>query len=182
MRGDLTSGLETAHQRIERSYYVPHLSHAQMEPLVALASFDDGKLEVWAPTQSPRDARKALAGFLKIGIEHVRVHVTLLGGGFGRKSKPDFICEAAWLSREVGVPVRVQWTREDDLKHSYYHTVAAHRLEAGVDESGRIKAWLHRSAYPSIGAMFVPDLKGPSPDELSNGASDVPYDIPNLSI
>ncbi|MBM4206420.1 MAG: xanthine dehydrogenase family protein molybdopterin-binding subunit [Gammaproteobacteria bacterium] len=182
VRGDLTSGLETAHQRIERSYYVPHLSHAQMEPLVALASFDDGKLEVWAPTQSPIDARKALAGFLKIGIEHVRVHVTLLGGGFGRKSKPDFICQAAWLSREVAVPVRVQWTREDDLKHSYYHTVAAHRLEAGVDESGRIKAWLHRSAYLSIGAMFIPDLKGPSPDELSNGASDVPYDIPNLSI
>lgn len=182
VRGDVARALEAAHRRIERGYYVPHLSHAQMEPLVALASFAEGKLEVWAPTQSPMDARKALAGFLKLGVEHVRVHVTLLGGGFGRKSKPDFICEAAWLSRETGAPVRVQWSREDDLRHGYYHTVAAHRLEAGLDDSGRVTAWLHRSAYPSIGATFVPDLKGPSPDELSNGASDIPYDIPDLSI
>jgi isoquinoline 1-oxidoreductase beta subunit len=182
VRGNVTRGFEEAAQRIERHYYVPHLSHAQMEPLVALASFHDGKLEVWAPTQSPMDARKALAGFLQIRVEQISVQVTLLGGGFGRKSKPDFICEAAWLSREVGAPVRVQWTREDDLRHSYYHTVAAHRLEAGMDASGRVTTWLHRSAYPSIGATFVDGLKGPSPDELSNGASDVPYDIAHLSI
>jgi isoquinoline 1-oxidoreductase subunit beta len=181
-KGDVAAALESAPRKVEARYYVPHLSHAQIEPLTALAKFADGKLEVWAPTQSPMDAAKTLAQFLGLGLEHVRVHVTLLGGGFGRKSKPDFLCEAAWLAREAGVPVRVQWTREDDLRHSYYHTVAAHRLQAGLDAQGRVTAWLHRSAYPSIGATFVPDLKGPSPNELTNGGSDIPFDIPNMSI
>ena len=91
-----------------------------------------GSSEAWAPTQSPQDARNTIAKYLGIDDAKVTVNVTLLGGGFGRKSKPDFICEAAWLAREVGAPVRVQWTREDDLRNSYYHTVAAHRLEAGM--------------------------------------------------
>ena len=182
LKGDVAAALTAAARRIEGQYYVPHLSHAQMEPLVALARMENGHLEVWAPTQSPMDARKMLAEYLGLGIDHVRVHVTLLGGGFGRKSKPDFIGEAAWLARETGAPIRVQWTREDDLRQSYYHTVAAHHLEAALDSQGKVSAWLHRSAYPSIGATFVPDLKGPSTDELTNGASDIPFDIPNLSI
>ena len=90
-------------------------------------------VEAWAPTQSPQDARKSVADYLKVDVSTVTVHVTLLGGGFGRKSKPDCVCEAAFLAREIGAPVRVQWTREDDLQNSYYHSVAAHRLEAGLD-------------------------------------------------
>ena len=180
--GDVPSALASASRKLSAEYYVPHLSHAQMEPVAALARVANGKVEAWAPTQSPMDARNTVAQYLKVDPANVTVHVTLLGGGFGRKSKPDFICEAAYLSREVGAPVRVQWTREDDLQNSYLHSVAAHRLEAGMDANGKVTAWLHRSAYPAIGATFAPNVPGPQPDELTNGASDIPFDIPNMSI
>ena len=153
--GDAGAALAAAPRRITAEYYMPHLSHAQMEPVAAVARVVNGVVEAWAPTQSPQDARTTIAKFLGVDAAKVTVHVTLLGGGFGRKSKPDFICEAAWLAREVGAPVRVQWTREDDLRNSYYHTVAAHRLEAGMDDKGNVLAWRHRAAYPAIEATFA---------------------------
>jgi isoquinoline 1-oxidoreductase beta subunit len=180
--GDAAAALASAAKTVRADYYVPHLSHAQMEPVVAIADVRNGKVEAWAPTQSPQDARNTLAEYLKVDAADVTVHVTLLGGAFGRKSKPDFICEAAFLSREVGAPVRVQWSREDDLRHSYYHSVAAHHLEAGLDASGKVTAWLHRSAYPAISATFAPDVPGPTPDDLINGATDVPWHVPNLRV
>jgi isoquinoline 1-oxidoreductase beta subunit len=180
--GDAGAALAAAARKVSAEYYVPYLSHAQMEPLAAVARVQDGKVEAWAPTQSPNDARNTVAEYLKVDAAKVTVHVTLLGGAFGRKSKPDFICEAAFLARETGAPVRVQWSREDDMRHSYYHAVAAHRLEAGLDAAGKVSAWLHRSAYPSISATFAPSVAGPTPDELTNGASDVPWDVPNMSV
>jgi isoquinoline 1-oxidoreductase beta subunit len=122
-----------------------------------------------------------VAEYLGIDEADVTVNVTLLGGGFGRKSKPDFLCEAAFLAKETGAPVRVQWSREDDMRNSYYHSVAAHRLEAALGEGGKVSAWLHRSAYPSISATFAKDAL-PTPDELSNGASDVPWDVSDMSV
>ena len=181
-KGDAAAALASAPKRLEREYYVPHLAHAQMEPVAALAEFSHGALTIWAPTQSPQDARDTVAKYLGLDVANVTVNVTLLGGGFGRKSKPDFICEAAWLAREIGAPVRVQWTREDDLRNSYYHTVAAHRLEAGLTANGTVTAWRHRVAYPAIGATFAPHVTGAKPDELTNGASDIPYAIPNMSV
>jgi isoquinoline 1-oxidoreductase beta subunit len=180
--GDVPTALAGAATRVTAEYYMPHLSQAQLEPVVALAHVTNGRVEVWAPTQSPQDARNTIAQYLKVDVANVAVHVTLLGGAFGRKSKPDFLCEAAFLSREVGAPVRVQWTREDDLRHSYLHSVAAHRLEAGLDANGTVTAWLHRSAYPAIGATFAPNVSGAEPDELTNGASDIPFDIPNMRV
>ena len=180
--GDAAQALASAKRKITAEYYVPHLSHAQMEPMVAVARVQGGVVEAWAPTQSPQDARKSIAEYLKVDVAAVTVHVTLLGGGFGRKSKPDCICEAAFLAREIGAPVRVQWTREDDLKNSYYHSVAAHRLEAGLDATSKVTAWLHRSAYPAIGATFAADVPSAEADELTNGASDVPFDISNMSV
>ncbi|MFM7784700.1 MAG: xanthine dehydrogenase family protein molybdopterin-binding subunit, partial [Gammaproteobacteria bacterium] len=179
--GDVAKALSAAGKTHTAEYYAPYLSHAQMEPLAALARFADGKLEVWAPTQSPQDARATLAEYLGIDEAAVTVNVTLLGGGFGRKSKPDFICEAAFLARESGAPVRVQWSREDDIRHSYYHSVSAHRLEAALGEGGKVDAWLHRAAHPSIGATFEAGGVS-SPDELTNGASDVPWDVPNMQV
>ncbi len=180
--GNVPKAMAAASKRVTAEYYMPHLAHAQMEPVAALANVANGKVEVWAPTQSPMDARKTVAEYLKLDVANVKVNVTLLGGGFGRKSKPDFICEAAFLSREAGAPVRVQWTREDDLRNSYLHSVAGHRLEAGLDAKGNVTSWLHRSAYPAIGATFAPNVTGAEPDELTNGASDIPFDIPNMSI
>jgi isoquinoline 1-oxidoreductase beta subunit len=181
-QGNVDAALASAPRSISAEYFVPHLAHAQMEPVVAVAQVTNGVVEVWAPTQSPADARTTIATFLGLDVSKVTVHVTLLGGGFGRKSKPDFLCEAAWLARETGAPVRVQWTREDDLQNSYYHTVAAHRLEAGLDAQGAVVAWRHRSAYPAIPATFAPGVTGPDADDLTNGASDIPFAIPNLSV
>jgi isoquinoline 1-oxidoreductase beta subunit len=180
--GDVSATLAAAKRKVSAEYHIPYLSHAQMEPMAAIARVKGGKVEAWAPTQSPNDARNTLAEYLKVDAANVTVNVTLLGGGFGRKSKPDFICEAAFLARETGAPVRVQWSREDDFRHSYYHSVAAHRFEAALDDSGQVTAWLHRSAYPSISATFAPNVAGPTPDELTNGASDVPWDVPNMSV
>jgi isoquinoline 1-oxidoreductase beta subunit len=113
----------------------------------------------------------------------VTVNVTLLGGGFGRKSKPDYAVEAALLSQAMdGKPVKVTWTREDDIQHSYYHTVSVEHLEAGLDAVGKPIAWLHRSAAPSIKSIFGPDPKHEQPFELGMGLVDVPFNIPNLRI
>ncbi|HXF96906.1 MAG TPA: xanthine dehydrogenase family protein molybdopterin-binding subunit [Gemmatimonadales bacterium] len=180
--GDVDQALARAARRLTADYYVPHLAHATMEAPAALALVADGRCEVWAPTQHPQGARDTLARALGIPAERVRVNVTLLGGGFGRKSKPDFIVEAALLSREVGAPVKVTWTREDDIQHGYYHTVTAQHLEAGLDAQGRTIAWLHRTAFPPIGSTFAAGTTSASPSELGLGFVDLPYDIPNLRL
>ena len=109
------------------------------------------------------------------------VNVTLLGGGFGRKSKPDFVLEAGLLSQAMGgAPVKVTWTREDDLHHGFYHTVSVERLEAGLDAAGRPVAWLHRSAAPTIGSIFAPDPKHELPFELGMGLVNTPFVVPNI--
>jgi isoquinoline 1-oxidoreductase beta subunit len=117
---------------------------------------------------------------LKMPVEDVQVHVTLLGGGFGRKSKPDFIVEAALLAKESGKPVKVVWSREDDIQHDYFHTVAAQHLEGGLDASGKVTAWLHRTAFPSIMATFVPGTVYAGDGEVGMGITDLPFAVPNL--
>ena len=180
--GDVDQALARAARRVTADYYVPHLAHATMEPPAALALVADGRCEVWAPTQHPQGTRDTLVQVLGIPAERVRVNVTLLGGGFGRKSKPDFIVEAALLSREVDAPVKVTWTREDDIQHGYYHTVTAQHLEAGLDAQGRTIAWLHRTAFPPIPSTFATGVTYASPSELGLGFVDLPYDIPNLRL
>ena len=154
-----TARLKSADKVITGEYYMPHLAHVSMEPPVATANVTDGKAEVWAPVQSPGGTREDVAKTLDIPTENVTVHVTLLGGGFGRKSKCDYALEAALLSQKLGAPVRVQWTREDDIHHDFYHTVSAERIEAGLDKSGKVVAWRHRSAAPSIVSTFKADTE-----------------------
>jgi isoquinoline 1-oxidoreductase beta subunit len=116
--GDAAAALASASRKVTAEYYIPHLSHAQMEPVAAIAKVEGGKVEAWACTQSPMDARKTLAEYLKVDLANVTVHVTLLGGGFGRKSKPDFICEAAYLRARSCAGARAVDAR-DDLQNSY---------------------------------------------------------------
>jgi isoquinoline 1-oxidoreductase beta subunit len=151
-----------------------------MEPPAATARVSADGCEAWAPTQNPQAAQDELAQALGLDKEKVVVHVTLLGGGFGRKSKPDFIAEAALLSRELKVPVKVVWSRQDDIQHDYYHAVAACRIEAGVDQGGKPQAWLMRSAFPSIGSTFDASADAPADWEMGFGYTDMPYDISNL--
>jgi isoquinoline 1-oxidoreductase beta subunit len=179
--GDADKALADAAKTVSAEYYIPHLPHATMEPPSATVRVADGKCEAWAAVQSPGTTRTELAEKLGLKPADVTVNVTLLGGGFGRKSKPDFVLEAALLSREMGgAPVKVIWTREDDLHHDYLHTVSAERIEAGVDAQGRVVAWRHRSVAPTIRATFVPDPKFEQPGEISQGLIDVPFAIANL--
>ena len=179
--GDAEKALALAAKTVSAEYYIPHLAHASMEPPSATVRVADGKCDAWAPVQSPGNTREELAKKLGFKPEDVTVNVTLLGGGFGRKSKCDFVLEAALLSREMGgAPVKVTWTREDDLHHDYLHTVSAERIDAGIDQQGRVIAWRHRSVAPTIAAIFGPDPKHESAGELGMGLIDVPFDIPNL--
>ena len=178
--GDVDTALRSAARVLKADYYAPHLAHAPMEPPAAVAEVTADGCQVWASTQDPQSARSEVAKALGIGEEKVTVNVTLLVGGFGRKSKPDYCVEAALLSKQVGAPVKVTWSREDEIRHGYYHTVTAQHLEAGLDGSNRVTAWLHRTAFPPIPSTFEPNQTRGSAGELGLGAVDVPFAIPNI--
>jgi isoquinoline 1-oxidoreductase beta subunit len=178
--GDVDTALKGADKVIVGEYYLPHLAHVSMEPPVAVADVKGDKAEIWAPVQSPGGTREDVAKTLGIPEDNVTVNVTLLGGGFGRKSKCDYALEAALLSKELGAPVKVQWTREDDVRHDFYHTVSVERIEAGLDKDGKVIAWRHRSVAPSIGSTFGPDSKHQLDLELGMGLVDMPFEIANV--
>jgi isoquinoline 1-oxidoreductase beta subunit len=181
--GDFDAAVAGAAKRISAEYYVPHLAHATMEPPAAAARITNGKCEVWGCFQSPQAARDGVAKRLGMSADDVTVNVTLLGGGFGRKSKTDYAVEAALLSKAMGgKPVKVTWAREDDLHNSYYHTVSVEHLEAGVDAQGKPVAWLHRSVAPTIFSTFVEGAKQEAPLELGMGVINIPFPIPNIRI
>jgi isoquinoline 1-oxidoreductase beta subunit len=178
--GNVDAALAGSAKRLVAEYGVPHLAHAPMEPPVSVARVDASGCEVWSPTQSPQDVREQVAKALSLDPSKVRVHVTLLGGAFGRKAKPDYDVEAALLSKAASAPVRVQWTRTDDLQHGYFHTTSAQRLEAGLDAQGKVVAWLHRTAFPSISSTFKAGVTSASSGELGQGVLDIPLAIPNV--
>jgi len=166
----------------EADYYVPLLAHASMEPVVALAEFRDGKATLWAPTQNPQAAQDIVSKQLGIPKEDVICHVTLLGGGFGRKSKPDYVAEAAVLSKKTGRPVKVVWTREDDIKFDYYNAVASMYMKAALGAHGKPTAWLQRSVFPPIPSIFDVNTVYGDPGHLQQGWTDIPYDLSNLRV
>jgi isoquinoline 1-oxidoreductase beta subunit len=177
--GDVDAAFKTATKVHEAEYYVPHLAHASMEPPVAVAEFKNGKVELWASTQNPQAVQDTVAKAMGLKPADVTCHVTLLGGGFGRKSKPDYCAEAAILSKQLGKPVKVVWSREDDIRFDFYHAVAAMYLKAATDEKGRPTAWLQRSVFPPIGSQDDVSAKYGT-FELDMGWNDVPFDIPNF--
>ena len=181
--GDIEQAMASADSSLEAAYYLPHLAQSPMEPMVAIARFQDGHCEAWAPSQAPQVTRERIAERLGIGFEQVRVNVTLLGGGFGRKSKPDFILEAAILAKAFpGTAVRVQWTREDDIHFSYFHTVSAEYLKASLNKDGLPSGWLHRTVAPSITALFAPGMAHEAAFELGMGFTNMAYAIPNVRL
>jgi len=182
-QGDFDKAFASASKVLSAEYYVPHLAQAAMEPLVATATIRNGECEVWAPLQDPFGAREAFAKLLELPIEQVKVNVTLLGGGFGRKCQSDFAQEAVLLSKALdGAPVKLAWTREDDLHHGFYHTVTYSRLDAGLDPSGKVIAWRHRSVAPTLFANFKPDPKREQSIELGLGLADIALDVPNVRV
>ncbi|SMF41802.1 isoquinoline 1-oxidoreductase, beta subunit [Tistlia consotensis] len=179
-QGDPDAAFAAAARVVSAEYYEPHVTHAPMEPPAAVANVTADKAEVWAPVQSSYGTREDVAKLLGLPIEQVTVNVTLLGGGFGRKSKCDYVQEAALVSRAVGAPVKLQWSREDEIHHSFYHTTSVERIEAALDGSGKVTAWRHRSVAPSILSTFAPDSGYQFPIEYGMGFVDMPFDIPNV--
>jgi len=180
--GDADAVFAKGGKAYEADYHVPLLAHAAMEPMVALADYKDGKVTIWAPTQNPQGAQDTVAKELGIPKEDVICHVTLLGGGFGRKSKPDYIAEAAVLSKKLGRPVKVVWTREDDIKFDYYNAVASMYLKAALGTNGKPTAWLQRSVFPPIPSIFDVNAVYGDAAHLQQGWTDIPYDLPNLRV
>ncbi|WBX86853.1 xanthine dehydrogenase family protein molybdopterin-binding subunit [Achromobacter mucicolens] len=171
-------------ERVAAEYYLPHLAHASMEPPVATVQIKGNSAEVWTSVQNPAAAKSAVAARLKLEPANVKVNVLLLGGGFGRKSKPDFVDEAAIVARAMpdGTPVKLVWTREDDIHHDYLHTVSVERLEAVMDAQGQVQSWLHRSAAPTIASLFAQGAKGQQMFESAMSAINMPYRIPNVRV
>lgn len=171
-------------ERFTAEYYIPHLAHASMEPPVATVQLKNGSAEVWTSVQNPAAAQEVVAARLKLKPEQVKVNVLLLGGAFGRKSKPDYVDEATIVAQAMpeGTPVKLVWTREDDIQHDYLHTVSLEHLEAVTDDQGQLRSWLHRSAAPTIASLFDEGAKGPQIFEMAMSAINMPYRIPNVRV
>jgi isoquinoline 1-oxidoreductase beta subunit len=182
VRGDFDQAKKNAKKIIEHTFVAPYMAHGMIETPTALAVVKDGRCEVWACTQNPQGARDSVAQELGLSADKVKVNVTLLGGAFGRKSKPDFIVEAALLAKECGFPVKVQWTREDDIHHDFYHALSVQRIVATIDANNKLSGWNHHIAYPSIGATFDSSVVQPTDGELGQGATDFPYDVPAIKV
>ncbi len=174
--GDVEAAVRTSARTLEAQYLYPFQAHAPIEPMCALADVREGRCEIWAGTQHPNRAQEEAAKTLQIPASAVTVHVTLLGGGFGRKSQPDFVLDAVESSRVAKAPVQVVWTRADDLRHDAYHSATLHRLRAGLDPTGMPAFWRHTvvaaSNRPASEAMNEEQLRG-----VLRGAYDVPYAI-----
>lgn len=179
--GDVDAEFAKGGKTVEASYYAPMLAHAAMEPVAAVAEFKDGRVVTWAATQNPQAVQETVARALGIRKEDVLCHVTLLGGGFGRKSKPDYVAEAALLSKQVGKPVKIVWSREDDMQFDYFHSPAALYMKAAVDGRGHPTAWLQRSVFPPIAMQGNPNEEYGG-FQLGMGWTDIPYPIPHLRV
>jgi isoquinoline 1-oxidoreductase beta subunit len=181
-RGDVKAAFKDADKVVEATYHVPFLVHSPMEVPNATAWFQGDKIEVWAPLQDPQTARAELAHFFEIPLVNITINVTFLGGGFGRKSKSDFVVEAVAISKKINAPVQVVWTREDDIKHSFYHATSAQYLKGGLDKNGDVTGWMQRVAVPSITSTFKPFSEYAAGFELGMGFTNTPYNLTNFRL
>jgi isoquinoline 1-oxidoreductase beta subunit len=177
-RGDIKKAFKNAKHIVRATYTGGHLSHAPMEPNASVVWVKKDSCEVWAPTQSPVDIQKVLAQYLKREQTDITVHVTMLGGAFGRKFKCDYVHEAAVISEKVNAPVQLIWSREEDMRTGYYHSINAQHIEASLDDSGNVTGWLHRAAFPSIATLFNPAIVR-APNSSLNAIKDHPFGIEN---
>ncbi len=181
-KGEVEAAFTSAARVFDATYSVPHLEHATMEPPAAVARITGDSCEVWACVQSPVRTRDVIAGAIGFKPEQVTVNVTLLGGGFGRKSKPDFAAEAALIAKAVGKPVKVTWTREDAIKHGYYHASSVQTSAAALDKKNQLVGIKSCVASPTIMSLFGPDSGYLQEWEAGQGFSNLPYNIANQLI
>jgi isoquinoline 1-oxidoreductase beta subunit len=185
--GDVTTALGSAAKKLEAFYELPYLAHAPMEPLNCVADVRDDGAEIWTGTQFQTMDRNAAAKDAGLPPEKVQLHTTLLGGGFGRRAVFDsqFVREAVQLSKAIKAPVKVVWTREDDIRGGHYRPRASHFLRAGLDAAGAPVAWEHRVVCQSfmMGTPFEAFVVKEGVDETAvEGAKELAYEIPNLHV
>ena len=206
--GDTDQALQAAAQTLKAEYWLPYLAHATLEPMNATVWFHDGGCDAWVPSQGPDMVRQVICDMSGLAREQVRVHTTYAGGGFGRRATMEYVVEAAEIARHTTRPVKLMWTREDDMRHGLYREATLHRLRAGLTESGEPLAWQHRLVATNLNRLVIPvalDVLAPEwlPQSLTSGFSDgvislldrfrssesaragsasMPYAIPNVQI
>lgn len=206
--GDTDQTLQSAAQVLEAEYWLPYLAHATLEPMNATIWFHDGGCEAWVPSQGPDMVRQVICDMSGLPRERVQVHTTYAGGGFGRRATMEFVVEAVEVARHTARPVKLMWTREDDMRHGLYREATLHRLRAALDADGEPLAWQHRLVAANLNRLVIPVALGVlSPEWLPDravsgfsngviglldrftgsetartGAVSMPYAIPNVQV
>ena len=181
--GNVSQTIIDATKTIEAVYEVPYLAHACMEPMNCTAHVQEDSCDVWVPTQGQTRTHNTAMQLTGLPAEKVRIHTTFLGGGFGRRSEQDFVTDAIETSKAMGAPVKVVWTREDDIQHDYYRPATYNRLTAALDDQGVPSAWRHRIAGPSISERSAKNRENSGTDwSATEGALHLPYAIPNIQV